>query len=257
MDHFLGDSMNISKVVINLDRSSERWNNFLSVNDHLTNIERYPAIDGASVDRDRLVADRLLLSNNRYSNNVLGCALSHLSLWQRCVTNNETMTVFEDDCIVSEHFEDRTELLISQLDKWDFIAWGYSPNLFLWLDALGGLAPFEIRWSQKFREMEYGEFQKSTPDNVLMRLRHYFGAVCYTITPSGARAFLNHCLPLRDDFIDFPFFGIRNQDMGIDCPMNEVYSQIHSFISVGPIVLPNEIINSTLGEQEERVTNHS
>jgi hypothetical protein len=73
-----------------------------------------------------------------------------------------------------------------------------------------------------------------------MRLRHAFGTGCYSVSPKGATALLAHCLPIQNALIEFPGFGIRNQNEGIDSVMAGVYPSLEAFICIPPLVLTDD-----------------
>jgi hypothetical protein len=66
-----------------------------------------------------------------------------------------------------------------------------------------------------------------------------FGLQAYTVSPKGARALLEYCLPLRKRFIPFPGTGVVIEDTGIDCRMCGAYSSMQAFTCVPPLVIPD------------------
>ena len=122
--------------LINLDRSHERLLRFRDHNGHLKEIIRVSATDGATVDREALVSSGYINRDLPYSDGTLGCAMSHVKLWEIAASQGRSLTIFEDDIVVSLHFEARArEVLAVVPADWDFIQWGYIFNpLFLWVD---------------------------------------------------------------------------------------------------------------------------
>ena len=59
-----------------------------------------------------------------------------------------------------------------------------------------------------------------------VRVRHAFGTLAYTVSPAGAEALLDTCLPLARQFIRFEGFGIGIPNNGIDCMMNIAYREV-------------------------------
>jgi glycosyl transferase family 25 len=110
--------------LINLDRSPERLQHFTAVNGHLTNVERFPAIDGgrqdiAALTRNGTIEEAVL---ERYTAGNLGLALTQLTLWEKAVAAGEVLTVCEDDAIFHRHFERQAPELISRLPAdWDIV----------------------------------------------------------------------------------------------------------------------------------------
>ncbi len=81
--------------LINLDRSPERLQQFTAVNGHLTNVERFPAIDGGRQDVAALIRDGMIeeAALERYTAGNLGLALTQLTLWEKAIAAGEVLTV--------------------------------------------------------------------------------------------------------------------------------------------------------------------
>ena len=77
-----------------------------------------------------------------------------------------------------------------------------------------------------------------------LQLAHCFGTQAYSLSPSGAQALLNTCLPLRNRKVGFPGTGIVNEDSGIDVAMNLVYPDMEGFICVPPIAIQDDGLGS-------------
>ena len=122
--------------LINLDRSPERLLRFRHYNSHLKEIVRVSATDGATVDREALVSSGYINRDLPYSDGTLGCAVSHMKLWEMAASQDRSLTIFEDDIVVSLNFEARArEILAAVPVDWDFIQWGVLFNpLFVWVD---------------------------------------------------------------------------------------------------------------------------
>ena len=76
------------KVLINLDRSTERLETFYRVNKHVKDVERFSAVDGKGL-RSSLKESGLLLedADALYTDGALGCALSHAEQWRRVISS--------------------------------------------------------------------------------------------------------------------------------------------------------------------------
>ena len=74
----------MQKVLINLDRSEDRLEEFYRVNLHIKDIERFSAIDGRGL-RQTLKEKGLLQEGFGvdYTDGGLGCAMSHKAQWER------------------------------------------------------------------------------------------------------------------------------------------------------------------------------
>ena len=59
----------------------------------------------------------------------------------------------------------------------------------------------------------------------------------YSVSPAGARALTEMCLPLRKRFIHFEGFGIGIPNNGIDCMMNLAYAKLRSYVCMPPLAV--------------------
>ena len=183
----------MQKVLINLDRSTERLETFYRMNSHIKDIERFPAIDGRGI-RQTLKEKGLLLEDwgIDYTDGALGNAMSHKALWERAVASGEALTVIEDDAVFCKNFEEEHQRLLKTLpETWDIVLWGCIFGLGLSYDLWHGF-PFEIRGSrfnqENFRK-NIGMFPEMCISGNLHKLYRSWGIECYSISPRGAKKF--------------------------------------------------------------------
>jgi GR25 family glycosyltransferase involved in LPS biosynthesis len=226
--------------LINLDRSVERLEKFRQRNSHLDNVLRIRAVDGTSIDRNLLMQEGVITEDLSYPPGSLGCALSHLNLWKKAVSENRIVTIFEDDVICADRFQEESTELISRLrDDWDIVQWGYLFwRYFVWLDF--GFAKAKVEFYDRSFSEDRSRFQSASVPRSLVRTAYVLGAQAYTVSPKGARALLEYCLPLRKRFIPFPGTGVVIEDIGIDGPMCGAYSSMQAFTCVPPLVIPDD-----------------
>ena len=235
--------------VINLDRSADRFATFNCRNSHLASVLRFPAVDGALVDREELMRNGVISEDCPYSSGALGCALSHVALWKKAVNEELTLTIFEDDVVCSLHFAEETARLFSTLpEDWDLIKWG--ANLyqrFSWVDF--GFSKAELH----FYDSGYGDdllaFQRSRFSSSAIRLAHSFGNIAYSLSPKGAHKLLDYCLPLRKRLIEFPGVGVVTNDLHIDIAMCGAFPSMQAFICIPPLVIHDD---KQLSDREQR-----
>ena len=223
--------------LINLDQSTDRLAKFRERNPHLRDIVRVSAIDGSLVNRRELVTAGTITDDLPYTPGALGCALSHVEIWKQAASQNEVVTVFEDDVICSHEFSAHSQRILSGLPPdWDIIQWGYSFDpLYIWLDF--GFSKANIRFYDGRFAHAHEEFQRERFSSVAVRLVHSFGLQAYSVSPKGARALLDNCLPLRRRVIPFPGTGIVSADTGIDIAMCAAYSSMQAFLCIPPLVI--------------------
>jgi len=246
--------MSTIAYLINLDRSTERLTRFYRRNSHLRHVPRWSAVDGAKLDRQQLIASGRIADDLPYSPGTLGCALSHIALWEHAVQQDAPVTIFEDDVAIHPQFDARVEQVVAALPPdWDFIQWGatigFNVNLAAWIDLgripvkIDGHAP--VKWSD---EESYCQFQKEPiPSAAPMRLLHSYGLFGYSISAKGARLALENALPLRKRQIILAGRWWMH-DNGLDVTMCGLYPQIKAYLCFPQLVIP------CLDESERKAT---
>ncbi|WP_456734380.1 glycosyltransferase [Bradyrhizobium sp. USDA 3364] len=224
--------------VLNLDQSTIRWDKFKARNAHLANFERISAIEGTKLDRLQLEKQGLIAPGLDYGAGALGCALSHIQLWQKAASQEHPVTIFEDDALSHPAFDEHRAAVLAQLPAdWDIILWGYVYDpLFLWVDL--GFSAAELRFYDRAEPFAWSDTTDGRPIYRPHRLRHAFGTQAYSVSPRGASRLLNAVLPLRKQLVPFPGTPIVNQDQGIDGAMNNAYQTMRSFVCIPPLVVP-------------------
>ncbi len=219
--------------VINLDRSTDRMRRFQEANAHLGEVPRFPAVDGARIDRAALEIDGIISRNLKYGPGTLGCALSHIALWRDVLERQRSLTIFEDDAVTVEDFAGRAATVMNALgDQWDFILWGCTLNpLFAWIDLGVTRTRLHIYGVRRTDGLAAGA--AAAP----VKLLHAFGLFAYSVSPSGAQAALDYCLPLRHRLIAFPDTGVTIEDDGLDNTLCGLYPSIRAHV-VLPFLAP-------------------
>lgn len=96
-------------IILKNHESSEQYGSacLASARLHGWNIERFNAIDGRSISLDELKNYGLFVNQKRKKVSkqfrrpgVLGCFLSHYTLWNKCIELNEPIGIFEQDSII-------------------------------------------------------------------------------------------------------------------------------------------------------------
>lgn len=247
--------------LINLDRTPERLAAFASTNAHLTDVSRFSAVDGAALDlgaliRSGIIREEILVRNEsvpkhipaHYTRGAIGNALSHLALWRKAIEQGQPLTVCEDDAIAHALFIPTAKRLLSSLPPdWDIILWGWNADSPILFEALPG-----VSWCLTYFnpvELEDGAltYQRAPLSPMAYRLREALGVVCYSVSPKGARALREFCLPLRQ--LPVPSVGLKGlvPNAGIDIMLLALYSKLNAFISFPPLVLTkNSLAQSTV-----------
>ena len=116
----------IPAFCINLERRPDRWQQFSKQPGVPPNVKRFIGVDGAKLDietddRIPLITKRNIKQKIRRAHEELntvggiGCALSHIAVWEWIVQNQAPVTlVFEDDAKVPANF---TEIMNATIDR--------------------------------------------------------------------------------------------------------------------------------------------
>jgi GR25 family glycosyltransferase involved in LPS biosynthesis len=233
-------------VLINLDRSADRLARFRAVNGFLPRIDRFAAIDGRSVDREKMKSEGLLDPRVSYTDGALGVALSHFALWDRAVRDGVALTICEDDAVLNRGFVPRADALLDTLPGgWDFVLWGWNFDQVLLVDALPGVSPCLMYCDQAHMRARADSFQALDIEPKALRLLRAFGLMCYTVTPRGAQMLLAACRPIRAMSIAIPGVKEPLPNYGVDSMCNAAYASLNAFVAFPPLaVSPNEHASS-------------
>jgi GR25 family glycosyltransferase involved in LPS biosynthesis len=178
----------IPAFCITLERRQDRWKRFQDQSgiDGL-DLKRFIGVDGKTIDlktdqRVTTLTKRNILTKSRRSHEELdsiggvGCALSHIAVWQWLAdSDHEMVLVFEDDAVVPPNFIARANQCIKESailkdpKKWD-----------LWL--LGGI---------------WDDLTKIPGEEVTFRIGSYVLFHAYILTKRAARILLKDVYPIH------------------------------------------------------------
>jgi GR25 family glycosyltransferase involved in LPS biosynthesis len=228
-------------MLINLKSGDARLREFKEWNPHIC-FSLFEAVDGRSVDRQALVNEGIVLPNLEYGPGTLGCALSHIRLWQIAAETQDGLTILEDDTVVCSNFTRIAEVVLKYVGRdWDFIKWGFNfMPAFAWIDA--GVS--------KARLQQYGSevtsnrallinYQQSIDWSAPVPMLHSFGFMGYSISSNGAKKALEHCLPLQKRFMSFPDAGVVTKDIGIDVALSGYFPSMKAYLCLPQLVVVN------------------
>jgi GR25 family glycosyltransferase involved in LPS biosynthesis len=225
--------------VINLDRSKDRLLAFEKQNGHLKpNFFRFSAVDGKGVDRNSLVDRRIITADLGYADGALGNALSHLALWDLAIEKNQPLTVCEDDAIFNRGFGPAAESLVKTLpEDWHVIFWGWNFDSIVLFDMIPGVSGCLGYFDQDRMRMGIDAFHSARLMPQPFRLFRMFGIVGYSVSPLGAQAMKQHCLPLRNMEVFVPGLERTLPNRGLDIMLNDVFPRIKAFVSFPPLIV--------------------
>lgn len=241
----------MKQVLINLDRSLDRLQQFRAANGFVPDIERLSAVDGRLVDRQRLIAEGVVDPRLNYSDGALGCALSHFQAWDAARTRGEAMTIIEDDAVLNRHFMARSTAILRDLPAdWDCILWGWNFDSPFAVDLLPGVSFSLMKFNQDSLRGNLARYQAlDFPSNAFPLLRA-FGTLCYSVSPLGAARLIQACRPMRMLSIAVPGLEPLLPNYGVDVMMNAVYPDMKAFAAFPPLaVSPNDVTSSLVQDR--------
>ncbi len=174
---------------ISLRRRQDRWSSFISqpAYKNLPKLERFDAVDGNTIDvktdkRVLLSTKRNILNKQRRSHEELdskggiGCALSHIGIWQMMVQRQiPLLLVLEDDARLPHNFVEIANEFIEKSptlrdpSKWD-----------MWVLS------------------HIQQYSKPIESDILVNdLQAFVTTTCYVITLKCAEKFLEHAFPIH------------------------------------------------------------
>ncbi len=177
----------IPSFCITLERRKDRWRRFQDQSGiNGLDLKRFTGVDGKTIDirkddRVALCTKRNILANIRRSHEELdsvggvGCALSHIAVWQWMVDNNQELClVFEDDAVVPLDFIERAndcidKSILKDSKKWD-----------MWL--LGG---------------NWDNLTKIPSEDKVVRVGEFVLFHAYVMTLHGAKRLLKDVYPIH------------------------------------------------------------
>jgi glycosyl transferase, family 25 len=226
--------------VISLRRTPDRREKFTRLNDGVV-FEYFDAIDGQTVDKSEFFNGLLAEEDLPYSAGAVGCALSHLALWEQSISDQTVLTIVEDDAILRCDFGEKSREIIARLPAgWDLVMWGWNFDSVLSIQAMPGISNTVIMCNQNQLRQSVERFRQFPLDIHIFRLDKSFGTCAYSISPEGSRKFKQRCFPLRNEPVYFPLLNRMRQNDGIDIAMNNLYPVTNCYVSFPPLAItPN------------------
>ena len=228
--------MNI--YVISLERSKDRRDIFDSNNSKYIKYTYHTAVDGKLLNLNDLDKQIFTKGSKLYSTSAVGCALSHLQLWDKCIELNEPIIIMEDDAIVSHNFNKHINNLMNSIfpNKWDIIQLNYNFDSVLSYKNTNYETCNCIFNKTKLTKNYISTFVNSKINTTIAKLNHCFGMSAYIINPSGAKILKETCFPLDNRILNIPFLN-RLMCSTIDGMLNSVYKDISAYVCIIPFVI--------------------
>ena len=81
------------------------------------------------------------------------------------------------------------------------------------------------------------------------RLFNAFGIVGYAVSPRGAQAMKQRCLPLRNVDISIPGLGRAVPNRALDVVLNDVYPRVNAYVSFPPLIMTRNFHSNSTVQQ--------
>lgn len=162
--------------VINLERSKDRlYNISKNLGKYNIKFKKFSAIEGKKLTEEQIYdnttyACRLILCNH----GLVGCALSHISLWKELINDNTTnhYIILEDDSIIDSEFKNVITEIDNIKDKLNF-------------DILS------LYCGQSINCHQYENIYKLSNGIIIGRPIYPLSMTCYIINKQGAKKLLS------------------------------------------------------------------
>ena len=236
----------MDRYVISLDRTPERLAQFSRDNGHLGEFWHFHAIEGAALDRKQLLANGVIAEGISYTDGALGCAFSHIKIWERLQHASGPALICEDDARLGKNFQSASAALLARLPAdWDMMYWTWNFNSVL----CGGLGdpplPFVAQFAESEMRRRLPEYLDRADAGLIVRLFNLFGLACYAITPKAAGKLLRYVLPLRPMALYIPGLERVVDNIGLDLMLNGAFRSLQVYAAWPPLALtPNDAASS-------------
>lgn len=113
--------------VINLKKNKKRYNEFMeNARNANVNVSRFDATYGIELSNNDPYIKKYFSNDIKLTKPQLGCAISHIRIWEDAVRNNhDIIIIFEDDAIIPPDFKEKINIVFSQLpEDWDMLLLG-------------------------------------------------------------------------------------------------------------------------------------
>jgi glycosyl transferase family 25 len=125
----------MKKLVINLQKRSDRKDSFLKKNYFIDDVQFISGFDGYNLTLDHLNSlgydtnknFRDAFKNRKMTKGEVGCAISHMIAWTIVAQFNETAIIFEDDAIINQELWDE-QYYSKLMETYDLLYLGRNEN---------------------------------------------------------------------------------------------------------------------------------
>ncbi len=176
--------------VINLDRRKDRLDKFMKTNESVANrVLRMPAFDGKTLPLTPKLARLFAPHDFKWKKSVMGCALSHLAMWMKLVTDKpdiQSYLICEDDAVLDPKWKETWSSMMKEKalpDDWDVV-------------YLGGILPPNRKAFEELAVEKVNSYVGRVKENkifgqVVPNRYFHFCAYAYVLSRRGAQKVLD------------------------------------------------------------------
>lgn len=147
-----------------------------------------PAQDGKTLDITKWIEKGVFCNQSVYSlsEGQIGCALSHILLWEKFLNSNKPyLIVMEDDVVLVNNFNYKLNRFIKYLPNDYDIAYIFIHDYYIHLS------------NKNYRKKRYHEYKKASNINpYVKKVFPMIGCVAYMLSRKGAKKLLDYCTKL-------------------------------------------------------------
>lgn len=186
-DNFKNNNYNIiDKIyVINLKKNKKRYDKFIeNARKANVSVRRFDAVYGKELAENHPDIIKYFIKNHNLNPGQIGCALSHIKIWEDAIRNNyKNIIVFEDDSIIPIDFWERFNKAYNELPKdWDMLLLGgvklggieYSNNLLIPDKRSGNWGTSSMLMNIKFIKKIIKDIKINIPIDNYLRDNYYY-----------------------------------------------------------------------------------
>ena len=223
--------------VISLNPStSPRFQAFAQRNAHLP-FTVFPGVLGKALNRTQLLADGVispeLLAPTSATPGMLGCAMSHRALWERCVEAQVPFLILEDDTATHWEIVRYIEVHWEALNALQYLKFGVNTDSVMYAQTPEGLNQTSM-WLLKYPpydQIDQWLAKTQLRDVRRHRLIYSFGNLAYWVTPQGAKLLLERTFPLSAKTTDIQgYFKIAG--ISLDRRLQAVFGTMDAYVTV-------------------------
>lgn len=154
----------------------------------------------------------------------------------------------EDDAIFRADFEEASNKLVATLpEDWDIVYWTWNLDAPLAVRFMENKSPAILTFEQSSYVEHAEAFRLSSEPVTALKLDKCYGTPAYTISPRGAKKFIEQCFPIKNQNVFFPLLNRESPMTGIDMAMNLIFPSTQSYVAFPPLAItPNDHKVSTI-----------